>query len=129
MSVELAWKSTAKSNGKLVNQKYATLFLSWMPFSTVSQELIKFKLKHFPNIDSGWLVFLSFESWLFKKTCKNNLPNILLSPHQDFKSVHLDQIGSGTSPSLTKGSRETGACRCRFSKSRPRKKGCSRIVL
>ena len=32
MSVALAWKSAAKSNEKLVNQKYATLFLSWMPF-------------------------------------------------------------------------------------------------
>ena len=33
MSVGLAWKSAAKSNDKLVNQKYATLFLSRMPFS------------------------------------------------------------------------------------------------
>ena len=32
MAVGLAWKSAAKSNEKLVNQKYATLFLSWMPF-------------------------------------------------------------------------------------------------
>jgi hypothetical protein len=33
MSVELAWKSAAKNNEKLVIQKYATLFLSWMPFN------------------------------------------------------------------------------------------------
>ena len=33
MSVGLAWKSAAKINEKLVNQKYATLFLSWMPFN------------------------------------------------------------------------------------------------
>ena len=33
MSVGLAWTSAAKSNEKLDNQKYATLFLSWMPFS------------------------------------------------------------------------------------------------
>ena len=33
MSMGLAWKSAAKSNEKIVNQKYATLFLSWMPFS------------------------------------------------------------------------------------------------
>ena len=32
ISVRLAWKSAAKSNDKLVNQKYAPLFLSWMPF-------------------------------------------------------------------------------------------------
>ena len=32
MSVGLAWKSDAISNEKLVNQKYTTLFLSWMPF-------------------------------------------------------------------------------------------------
>ena len=31
MSVGLVWKSIAKSNEKLVNQTYATLFLSWMP--------------------------------------------------------------------------------------------------
>ena len=31
MSVGLAWKSAAKNNEKLVNQKYATLFLTWMP--------------------------------------------------------------------------------------------------
>ena len=36
MSLGSAWKSAAKSNEKLVNQKYATLFLSWMPFSTWS---------------------------------------------------------------------------------------------
>ena len=35
MSVGLAWKSAGKSNEKLVNQKYATLFLSWMPFMHV----------------------------------------------------------------------------------------------
>ena len=34
MSVGLAWKSAAKSNEKLVNQKYAPLFLSWMPFNS-----------------------------------------------------------------------------------------------
>ena len=34
MSLGLAWKSAAKSNEKLLNQKYATLFLSWMPFSS-----------------------------------------------------------------------------------------------
>ena len=33
MLVGLAWKSAAKSNEKLGIQKYATLFLSWMPFS------------------------------------------------------------------------------------------------
>ena len=27
----LAWKSAAKNNEKLANQKYATLFLYWMP--------------------------------------------------------------------------------------------------
>ena len=32
MSVGLAWNSAAKINEKLVNQKYAKLFLSWMPF-------------------------------------------------------------------------------------------------
>ena len=31
MSVGLAWKSAAKNNEKLVNQKYATVFLSWLP--------------------------------------------------------------------------------------------------
>ena len=35
MSVGLAWKSAAKSNEKLIIQKYATLFLSWMPFSQI----------------------------------------------------------------------------------------------
>ena len=29
----LAWKLAAKSNEKLVNQRYATLYLSWMPFT------------------------------------------------------------------------------------------------
>ena len=43
MSVGLAWKSVAKSNEKLVNQKYATLFLSWMPFK---DQLISEWLKH-----------------------------------------------------------------------------------
>ena len=38
MSVWLARKSAAKSNEKLVNQNYATLFLSWMPFSTTFPE-------------------------------------------------------------------------------------------
>ena len=33
MSVGLAWKSAAKSNKKLVNQKYAKLFLSWILFN------------------------------------------------------------------------------------------------
>ena len=37
MSVGLAWKSAAKSNEKLVNEKYATLFLSWMPFTWKEQ--------------------------------------------------------------------------------------------
>ena len=32
MSVRLAWKSAAKSNEKFANEKYVTLFLSWMPF-------------------------------------------------------------------------------------------------
>ena len=32
MSVLLAWKSAAKSNEKIVDQKDAALFLSWMPF-------------------------------------------------------------------------------------------------
>ena len=36
MSMGLAWKSAGKSNGKLVNQKYATLFLSWMPFNCLN---------------------------------------------------------------------------------------------
>ena len=36
MSEGLAWKSAAKSNEKLVNQKYATLFLSWMPFNDLT---------------------------------------------------------------------------------------------
>ena len=35
MSVGLAWKSAAKSNEKLVNQKYVTLFLSWRPFNAL----------------------------------------------------------------------------------------------
>ena len=34
MSVGLARKSAPKSNEKLVYQNYATLFSSWMPFST-----------------------------------------------------------------------------------------------
>ena len=29
MSVGLAWKSAAKSNEKLIDQKYATLFFKW----------------------------------------------------------------------------------------------------
>ena len=33
MSVGLAWKSVTKNDEKLVNQKYATLFLYLMPFS------------------------------------------------------------------------------------------------
>ena len=33
MSEGLAWKSAAKSNEKLVYQKYAILFLSWMSFN------------------------------------------------------------------------------------------------
>ena len=36
MSVGLAWKSATKSNEELVNQKYATLFLSWMSFKDLS---------------------------------------------------------------------------------------------
>ena len=30
ISLGLAWKPAAKSNEKLVNQNYTTLFLSWM---------------------------------------------------------------------------------------------------
>ena len=37
MSVVLACKSTAKSNEKLVNQNYASLFLSRMPFSRIAE--------------------------------------------------------------------------------------------
>ena len=55
MSVGLAWKSAAKSNKKLVNQKYQTLFLSWMAFSikewkealSSNQKIIK---KHFYSL-------------------------------------------------------------------------------
>ena len=36
MSADIAQKSVAKSNEKLVNQNYATLFLSWVPFNTNS---------------------------------------------------------------------------------------------
>ena len=35
MSVGLAWKLATKSNEKLVNQKYETPFLSWMPFEKI----------------------------------------------------------------------------------------------
>jgi hypothetical protein len=41
MLVGLARKSAANSNEKLVNQKYATLFLSWMPFRKGLAEKIK----------------------------------------------------------------------------------------
>jgi hypothetical protein len=37
MSVRLALQSAAKSNEKLVNQKYATIFLSWLPFKNASK--------------------------------------------------------------------------------------------
>ena len=36
MSERLAWKSASKSNEKLVNQQYATPFLSWMPFNDLT---------------------------------------------------------------------------------------------
>ena len=39
MSVGLAWKLAAKSNERLVNQKYATLFLSWMLFRIWQEHL------------------------------------------------------------------------------------------
>ena len=61
MSVGLAWKSVAKSDEKLVNQKYATLFLSWMPF-----------IEKNSNADSKWLSLHYYE------IVKN-----------DFKTIHL----------------------------------------
>ena len=45
MSVGLAWKSVAKSNENLVIQKYATLFLSWIPFN--NQGYIWLSIVHF----------------------------------------------------------------------------------
>jgi hypothetical protein len=45
MSVGLAQKLAAKSNEELVNQKYATLFLFWMPFSSFRNTYLVSKLK------------------------------------------------------------------------------------
>ena len=53
MSVRLARKPATKSNQKLVNQNYATLLLSWMPFSRI---LTDFQLL---SIDSQ-LIFSRF---------------------------------------------------------------------
>ena len=61
MPVGLAWKSVAKSDEKLVNQKYATLFLYWMPF-----------IEKNSNADSKWL------SPHYYEIVKN-----------DFKTIHL----------------------------------------
>ena len=41
MSVGLACKSAAKSDEKLVNQNYKTLFLSWMPLITQMKAAIE----------------------------------------------------------------------------------------
>ena len=38
MSVGLVWKSAAKSNEKLANQKYETMLLSWMPTKIINEK-------------------------------------------------------------------------------------------
>ena len=53
MSVGLAWKSAAKSNEKLVNQKYATLFLSWMLLKYRTRAIITRGLYTFYHIFEG----------------------------------------------------------------------------
>ena len=50
MSVGLAWKAAEKSKEKLVNQKYATLFLSWMPFSLLNFEYMKIAILIYETI-------------------------------------------------------------------------------
>ena len=49
MSVGLVWKSAAKSNEKLVNQKYATLFISWMPFRQFDELRVLWKSIFWPK--------------------------------------------------------------------------------
>ena len=43
MSVGLVWKSAAKSNEKLANQKYETMLLSWMPTKIINEKKKKRK--------------------------------------------------------------------------------------
>ena len=59
MSVGFAWKSAAKSNEKLANQKHATLFLSWMPFRVNICPWIKLFFGSNPSKISFW-IFVRF---------------------------------------------------------------------
>ena len=68
MSVGLAWKSAAKSNEKLVNQNYATLFLSWMPLSFQKISCFFFCKRH-----------QKLDNWPINKACLESAL-ILMSP-------------------------------------------------
>ena len=63
MSVELVKKSAAKSNEKLVNQKYATLFLSWMPFKKYNDISFVYVFGH-KGLDHLAPGFWDFDSFL-----------------------------------------------------------------
>ena len=67
LSVRLAWKSATKSNEKLINQKYAKLFLSWMPFSTsfFSYQCNFFRFFNFFGRKRKWDGFLGRQSLSF----------------------------------------------------------------
>ena len=67
MSLGLTWKWAAKSNRKLANQKYATLFLSWMAlyylnFLCILCDQMKSTFSvapkiipiHLPNVENSW---------------------------------------------------------------------------
>ena len=72
MLVGLGWKSTAKSNEKLVNQTYATLFLFWMPFNTLVAFNVSWSFMEMCSYASATFYILSVTSSDFHERFTNS---------------------------------------------------------